>query len=51
MGASVADGTARTKALWQPKQNREGTKDGPRGWTGSKVKMKLEGAGARLWGH
>lgn len=36
-GASVADGTARTKALWQPKQNGEGTKDGPRGWTGSKV--------------
>lgn len=37
MGASVADGTAWTKALWQQKQKGEGAKGGPHGWTGSKV--------------
>ena len=36
VGASVADGTACAKALWQQEQ-KEGANDGPCGWTGSKV--------------
>lgn len=47
VGASVADGTACAKVLWQPRQRGEGENVAGGAGQGASYEMRLEGAGAR----